>query len=133
MDKSFLSATSIEILKELSVNPNCTTRSFPPDYLPIIRQLAKRKLIVCRVKFIGSVAMWPVQITQLGRDVLSESEAAREQMAQNVADQQAQQKRMASERAENRFQFWITTFIALVSLIKSFWPELTALWAWLWK
>ena len=114
MDDFTLTSTSVEILKELSINPNCTTNTFPPEYLPIIKQLARQNLLSYRVKIVGSVWMWPVQITQLGRDALAEHEAAREQLSQNIANQQAEQQRMASERASDIRRDYILFALGLV-------------------
>lgn len=114
MDDLALTHTSVEILKELSVNPNCTTKSFPKEYLPIIRKLAHRRLLTCSPKYIGSVLIWPVRITQLGRDALAEHESSREQLAQDVANQQAEQQRMASERSADIRREYILFFLGLV-------------------
>lgn len=58
--------------------------------------------------------MWPVQITRLGRDALAEHETAREQLAQDVADHQAEQQRMASERTADIRRDYILFVLGLV-------------------
>lgn len=38
----------------------------------------------------------------------------------------------ASEKTEQARRYWITTGIAVIALVKAFFPEISAAWAWLW-
>lgn len=114
MGDSSLSPTEVKILRELSINPNCTTKSFPAEYLPVIKRLARRRLLACNVKMLGAVWIWSVQITQMGRDALSEFESAREKMAQDVANDQAEQQRVAMERAADIRRDYVLFVLGLV-------------------